>query len=238
MLGLPTNILFIIVVLLFVFLTFFVVTLVFINSYSLLTKIFGYLRAQSHEQRVKEVITARNQARKIVEDAQEQSFSILSKANSDAAALIASSEMIHTDAMDKMNNNLNILLEHQKTKTANVISSVTKDYQKIATDMSIHAKNSLQQSVVNLDQSIQERLSTLISDIDVNVSTITSNIEKHLNDYKSKVETEITNYKDLRIKELNNQLLLEIQDAVKVVLSSELDLKKYEEIILNKVRSL
>lgn len=229
--GLPTDPLLIILVLVFLFLTLLVVSLIFVNSYTFFGKWFSFMQQERNKDVEKIKNVAYKKAEDIVDGAKEASIRIIEESNAKAQETINSAKEIS----DASRNDIKRHLDEVSLKHIQLLESTSNELNNFYKQAIESQKGKSISTLQNLSHEIEGELAAEVDEFKeiLHKETVDSQrmVEQKLQNEYKKISKEIDMYRDEKMRLVDTKIFQILAEVSKEVLGKSISLEEKQDLV-------
>ncbi len=229
--GLPTDPLLVILVLVFLFLTLLVVSLIFVNSYTFFGKWFSFIQQERNKDVEKIKNSAYKKAEDIVDGAKEASLKIIEEANAKAQKTINSAKEIS----DGSKNDIKRHLDEVSLKHIELLENTSKELNSFYKQAIEYQKGKSITTLQELSHTIEGELASEVDEFKevLHKETVDSQrmVEQKLQDAYKEIGSEIDMYRNEKIRLVETNIFRILAEVSKEVFGKSISLEDKQDLV-------
>ena len=228
---LPNDPLLIILALVFIFLTLFVLAIIFINTYTFFGKWLKFLERESQKDDKAIEQQAYANAQKILDDAKKSALKIIEESTQRAQIDVLDANQISDKARKELQDAFTTLSQNHIKSLDNLSSDLNVYYEKLLKEHREHNTQLLSNSAKSVENALLHEVDQFASVLQKETKETEELVDKKLNDKYNQLDTELQAYKDKKLNDINEHLYEIMALIAKDVLGRALNLEAHQEYI-------
>lgn len=228
MYNLPNEPILIAIALVFIFLTLFVVSIIFVNTYSFFGKWLKFLEKESNKDESLIEKEAMLKAEKIIQDAKKSALLIIEESTKKAQEIINTTQVTTDQSKIEVSNAVNEMISKNKDNLVILNNDIESHYQTIAESQKVQDQEIINKVGENLERIVEKEINSFEDSIQKTTVDLQKNTELKINEKYKEIEKDLEDYKNNKVLEIEAKLYSFIVNVSKDVLGHTLTLEGHQ----------